>query len=267
VGEIAEVSARGAAVDPKSGHGFSSSKPVYMWDTKTLAVLKKIEVQGNPDGILFDSYNSRVWVFSHATPHATVIDAKDGSIVGTLDLDGAPEQAVTDGKGTIYVDIEDKDNVAVVDAKALKVTAHYALGGNATPAGLALDAKNKVLFVYCRKPAVAVIMKAEDGKILATLPTGASVDGGVFNPTSMEALSTHGDGTLTVIKEASPTSFSVLQNLTTMPGAKTITLDPKTNKVFTMAAEYGPAPTPPPTGRPARGPMLPDSFTILAIGK
>src|SRR5260370_28116982 len=108
VGEIPKASARGAAVDPKSNHGFGSSKPVVMWDTKTLATIKTIDVQGNPDGILFDPFNQRVWVFSHSAPNATVIDAKDGSIVGTIDLGGAPEQAATDGKGHIYVDIEDK---------------------------------------------------------------------------------------------------------------------------------------------------------------
>src|ERR1700730_7594815 len=118
VGEIPNVNAHGAAVDPKSGHGFGSSKPVAMWDTKTLAPIKTIEVQGGPDGILFDPFNQRVWVFSHGAPNATIIDAKDGSVVGTLDLGGAPEQAATDGKGHLYVDIEDKDKVAVVDAKA-----------------------------------------------------------------------------------------------------------------------------------------------------
>ena len=117
LGEIPKASARGAAVDPKSNHGFGSSKPVVMWDTKTLATIKTIDVQGNPDGILFDPFNQRVWVFSHSQPNATVIDAKDGSIVGTLDLGGAPEQAVTDGKGHLYVDLEDKDKIAAVDAK------------------------------------------------------------------------------------------------------------------------------------------------------
>src|SRR5262249_56649412 len=100
------------------GHAFSSSKPVAMWDAKTLAVLKTIDVQGNPDGILFDPFNERVWVFSHSAPNATIIDAKDGSVVGTLDLGGAPEQAVTDGNGHIYVAIEDQDDVAVVHSKA-----------------------------------------------------------------------------------------------------------------------------------------------------
>ncbi|MFI4988497.1 MAG: YncE family protein, partial [Alphaproteobacteria bacterium] len=111
VGEIATANARGAAVDPKSHHGFGSSKPVIMWDTKTLQTIKTIDVQGKPDGILFDPFNERVYVFSHAAPNATVIDAKDGSVVGTIDLGGAPEQAVTDGKGHVYVDLEDKDQI------------------------------------------------------------------------------------------------------------------------------------------------------------
>src|ERR1022692_2832490 len=154
VGEIAKASAHGVAVDPKSKHGFSSSKPLVMWDTKTLATIKTIEVQGNPDGILFDPFNQRVWVLSHSQPNATVIDAKDGSIVGTLDLGGAPEQAVTDGKGHLYIDLEDKDKIAAVDAKTLKVTAQYDLAGKGGgPGGLAFDVKNHILFATCHDPA------------------------------------------------------------------------------------------------------------------
>jgi len=104
-GEIPNTRGNGAAVDPKSGHGFASSKPVAMWDTRTLALIKTIDVQGNPDGILFDAFNDRVYVFSHAAPHTTVIDAKDGSVLGTIDLGGAPEQAVADGNGRVYVDV------------------------------------------------------------------------------------------------------------------------------------------------------------------
>src|ERR1700681_1551266 len=147
VGEIPGVSAHGAAVDPKANHGFATSKPVVMWDTKTLATIKTIDVQGGPDGILFDPFNSRVYVFSHRAPNATVINSADGSVVGTIDLGGAPEQAVTDGKGHIYVDIEDKDNIAVVDAKTMSVTNHYDLAGKGgTCAGLAIDVKNDILF-------------------------------------------------------------------------------------------------------------------------
>jgi DNA-binding beta-propeller fold protein YncE len=276
VGEIPNTRGNGAAVDPRSGHGFASSKPVAMWDTKTLALIKTIDVQGNPDGILFDSFNDRVYVFSHAVPHTTVIDSKDGSVLGTIDLGGAPEQAVSDGKGHVYVDVSDKANVAVIDAKTMTATAHYDLGGKGEGlAGLALDARNHVLFVACRLPApgVMVMLNADDGKILSTLPLAGSSDGAVFNPTTMEAFSSTGqlDGTLTIIKELSPTRFEVEQNLPTMSGAKTLTFDDKTNHILLIGAEYvtpaAPA-TPPPAG--GRGPgrtMVPDSFSIVVVGK
>lgn len=275
VGEIPKASARGAAVDPKSKHGFGSSKPVVMWDTKTLATIKTIDVQGNPDGILFDPFNERVWVFSHSQPNATVIDAKDGSIVGTLDLGGAPEQAVTDGKGHLYVDLEDKDKIAAVDAKTLKVTGQYDLAGKGGgPGGLAFDVKNHILFATCHNPATMVVLKSDDGKILDALPIGSGTDGATFNPKTMEAFSSNGDGTLSIIKENSPTSFVVEQNLKTMTRAKTLTLDSKSNHVLLIAAEYGPPPAAPadapqkaPKKGGGRGPMLPDSFSILVVGK
>jgi DNA-binding beta-propeller fold protein YncE len=275
-GEIANTRGNGAAVDPKSGHGFASSKPVAMWDTKTLALIKTIDVAGNPDGILFDAFNDRVYVFSHAAPHVTVIDSKEGAVLGTIDLGGAPEQAVTDGKGRIFVDVSDKGNVAVIDAKTMAVTAHYDLGGKGEGlAGLALDSRNHVLFVAARLPApgVMVILNADDGKIITTLPLAGSSDGAVFNPATGEAFSSsgQGDGTLTIVKEESPTSFVVEQNLKTMSGAKTLTLDSKTNHVLLIGAEYVAAPppaTPPPAG--GRGPartMVPDSFSIVVVGK
>jgi len=269
VGEIPNTNAHGAAVDAKAGHGFGSSKPVAMWDTKTLAPIKTIDVQGGPDGILFDPFNQRVWVFSHSAPNATIIDAKDGSVVGTMDLGGAPEQGASDGKGHLYVDIEDKDKVAVVDAKTLKVTATYELGGKGgTPAGLALDEKNHILFVACRNPATMVMLNAEDGKILDALPIGAGTDGAVFNPKTNEAFSSQGDGTLTIIKENSKTSFSVEQTVQTPPRAKTLTLDSKTGHILLITAEFTPPPTPAPAGgRGGRGQMVPDSFMLVEVGK
>ncbi len=270
-GEVPGVNGHGAVVDPKTNHGFVTSKPIVMFDSKTLAVIKTIDVQGNPDGILFDPYNERVYDLSHSAPNATVIDAKDGSIVGTIDLGGAPEQAVTDGKGHLYVDIEDKGNIAVVDAKTLAVTAHYDVSGKAgTCAGLAIDAKNRVLFVACREPHVMVILNADDGNIITTLPLAGVTDGAVFNPATMEAFSSHAEGTLTVIKENSPTSFEVEQNLITMPSAKTLTLDTKTNHILSIAAMFDPPVTGTPplsNGRVARGPMVAGSFSILVVGK
>jgi DNA-binding beta-propeller fold protein YncE len=262
-GEIPMTNARGAAVDAKSHHGFASSSPVAMWDTKTMSLIKTIPVDGRPDGILADPYNHHVYIFSHSAPNATVIDAEDGKVLGTIDLGGAPEQAAADGKGRLYVDLEDKDGVAVVDAKTMKVAATYSLngkgGGNA---GLALDAKNGVLFVACRTPQVMVMLDAKDGKYLADLPIGRGCDGAVFNPKTMECFSSQGDGTLTVIKESSPTHFSVEQNVKTMPSAKTLTLDSKTGRILLIAAEFG---APPAGGR--RGQLVPGSFSIVAVGK
>jgi DNA-binding beta-propeller fold protein YncE len=268
-GEIPTVNAHGVTVDPKSGHGFSSSRPVVMFDTKTLNVIKTIDVQGNPDGIMFDPFNERVWILSHSAPNATVIDGKDGSIVGTVDLGGAPEQAQSDGNGRLFVDVEDKDTVAVVDTRTLKVTGTHDLSSKAkTPAGLALDAKNHVLFAACRNAPTLVILNAENGNILTSLPIGTGVDGAGFNAQTMEAFSSQGDGTLTIVKENGPTSFVVEQTLQTMPGARTMTIDAKTNRVILIAAEFGPPPNPPPAGgRAGRGPMVPDSFTIIAVGK
>ena len=270
-GSIPDAKAGGAAIDPKSHHGFSTTRPITMWDSITLQVIKTIDVDGRPDGIMFDPYNARVWVLSHMPPYATVIDAKEGTVVGTLDLGGQPEQAVSDGKGTIYVNITDKATIAVVDAKNMKVTAHYDIGSKvADGTGLSLDAKNRVLFSYYRQPPTAVVVNAENGNILATFPTGVDVDTVAFNPNTMEAISAERGGSMTFIKENSPTSFAVEQTLQTMPGAKTLVLDTKTNHLLTMSAEFAPAPANAPAGpggRAARGPMVPGSFSVLMVGK
>jgi DNA-binding beta-propeller fold protein YncE len=278
VGQIAETKGvHGVAVDPTSHHGFSSSNPVVMFDTQTLATIKTIAVEGNPDGILFEPATDQILILSHRAPNVTVIAATDGKIVGTIDLGGAPEQAASDGEGHVYIDLEDKDNVAVVDIKAMKVTAHYDLAGKGGgPAGLALDARNHVLFAFCRRPQTAVILNADDGKILATLSIGSGVDAAEFNPDTMEAFSSQRDGTLTVIKENSPTSFAVEQTVQTKPGAKTSTLDTKTGNIYLITAEMAPPTSQQaaggtqrggPGGRGGRGRMIPDSFTILVVGK
>jgi hypothetical protein len=269
VGELANTNARGAAVSSKSGHGFGSSRPVAMWDSKTLMPLKTIEVQGGPDGILHDAFNDRIYILSHIAPNATVINAADGAVLGTIDLGGQPEQGASDGKGHLYIDLEDKNQIAVVDAKTMMVTAHYDLAGKGgTCAGLAMDVKNNILFATCRNPQAMVILNAGDGSIITTLPIGTGTDGAVFNPGTMEAFSSQGDGTLTIVKENSPTSFAVEQTLQTMTGGKTLTFDSKTGHVLVIAAEYAaPATPPPPGGRGGRGQMVADSFSILVIGK
>ena len=283
VGDIPGTSGHGGAVDTVTGHGFATSKPVTMFDGKTFAILKKIDVRGIPDGYLNDAYNHRFYVLSHSAPNITVLDDKDGSILGTIDIGGAPEQAATDGHGRIYVDIEDKSAIAVIDADAMKMVGKYDVsskGGGC--AGLALDAKNHILFAACRDNKNMVILSATDGHIITDLPIGVGCDGATFNPTTMEVFTSQGDGTLTVIKENSPTDFAVEQTVATPPRAKTITLDTKTGNLLLITAEYGPMPaaTPAqavPTGAPGsampafmrgpRAPMIPHSFQILVVGK
>ena len=281
-GEISGVGGNGTAVDPKSGHGFTSDHPkVSMFDTKTLTLIKSIDVgAARPDGIYFDSFNQRVYVFSHPTKDATVIDTKDGTVLGTIDLGGVPEQGVGDGKGMLYVVMQDAvGSVTAVDVKTMKATAHYSFVDKGGCNGLALDAKNQILFAACGRsgnpptqPAqpTMVVLSATDGKILANLPLAGGSDGAVFNPSTMEAFSTQGNGTMTIVKENSPTSFEVEQNLQTMNGARTVTFDSKTGHLFTMSQERGPAPATPPPGGGGRGPMgsiVSGSFTILMVGR
>ena len=196
-GQITGVGGNGAAVDPKSGHGFTSDHPkVSMFDTKTMTLIKSIDVgTAVPDGIYFDSFNQRVYVFSHPTKDATVIDATDGTVLGTIDLGGVPEQGVADGKGMLYVVMQDAiGSVTAVDVKTMKAVAHYSFVDKGGCNGLALDAKNQVLFAACGRsgnppvqPAqpMMVIMSATDGKILTSLPLAGSSDGAVFNPATM----------------------------------------------------------------------------------
>ena len=278
--EIAGIGGNGTAVDPKSGHGFTSDHPkVSMFDTKTMKLIKSIDVgAARPDGILFDAFNQRVYVFSHPTKDATVIDANEGTVLGTIDLGGVPEQGVADGKGMLYVVMQDAvGSVTAVDVKTMKATGHYSFIDKGGCNGLALDVKNQVLFAACGRsgnppaqPAqpMMVILSARDGKILTSLPLAGGSDGAVFNAATMEAFSTHGNGTMTIVKENSPTSFEVEQNLQTMNGARTVTLDSKTGHLFTMSQERGPAPpSPPGGGRRPQGAAVPGSFTILMIGK
>lgn len=268
-GEIPEAAANGAVIDPKSGHGFASSKPVVMWDAKTLKTIKTIDVEGRPDAILFDPFTERVFIFSHVAPSATVINAVDGSVLGTIDLGGEPEQAASDGKGRVYVDVRDKNDIAVIDAKKLAVVARYTVapqGGRCS--GLAMDVKNQVLFAGCRAPQMMVILSTVDGKILDALPIGSTADSAVFNPKTREAYSAQIDGTLTIIKENSPTNFAVEQTVQTKDSAKQMVWDSKTNRILLLAADFMPPTGPPRAGVAGYGgKMVPDSFSVLVVTK
>jgi len=279
-GEVTGVGGNGAVINPKNGMGFSSDHPQpSMFDTKTMKLVKHIDVgPAQPDGILFDAFNERVYIFSHPTKDATVIDAKDGTVLGKVDLGGVPEEGVADGKGMVYVVMQDAvGSVTAFDAKTMQVTGHFSFVDKGGCNGLAMDTKNGILFAACGRsgnppttPAqpMMVILSAKDGKILTSLPLAGSSDGAWFNPEGMEAVSTQGNGTMTFVKETSPTTFEVEQNLQTMNGARTIAFDSKTSHFFTMAQERGPAPPPPAGGgRGQQGVVVPGSFTILMVGK
>jgi hypothetical protein len=274
-----------------------------MFDVKTMKLIKTIEVPAgfSADGIYCDTFNDRVYIGSHPTKTLMVVDAKDGTVIGNVDLGGIPEQTIADGKGTVYQVLQDRPGgVAVIDGKTLKLTATYPFGDNGGCNGLALDVKNQILFAACsavgaapargtpgqpapaaptpdpnaRPPQTFVILSAKDGKILARLPLAGSSDGAAFNPATREAFSTQGNGTMTIVKEKSPASFEVEENLKTWPfnGGRTIAFDGKTGHLFAMASEPNPPPPAPPAGTtPAAGGRggggnIPGSFTIIMVG-
>jgi hypothetical protein len=294
-GVIPGVGGNGATVCPKTGHGFTSDHPQpSMFDVATMKLIKTIEVPAgfSADGIYCDTSNDRVYIGSHPTKTLLVVDAKDGAVLANIDLGGVPEQTVADGKGVVYQVLQDRPGgVAVIDAQTTKVTKTYPLGDHGGCNGLALDRKNQILFAACsvvgppgtppstdpsaKAPQTFVILSAKDGKILERLPLAGGSDGAAFNSETMEAFSTQGNGTMTIVKETSPTGFEVEQDLKTWPsnGARTIALDEKTGRLFAMASETVPPPpppagAPPPTGRGAgRGVAVPGSFTIIVVGK
>ncbi len=251
-GTLANASGHGVAIDPENHTGLVAGNPATFFNTKTLEAIKTIPAPG-ADGYIWDPATKHFFILSHRAPNLLVIDSKDGSVVGKVDAIGpdganaAVEQGATDGEGHLYFDVANAHHIAVVDAKTLKVTGHFDLGDKGKgPAGLALDTKNKILFAMCRGERggsgtpTCVVLSAVDGKILATLPLAGSSDGACFNPTTMEAFSSHGNGTLSVIKEKSPTEFVVEETVKTKAGAKTCTLDAKTGRVIVITREPAP---------------------------
>jgi glutamine cyclotransferase len=284
IGSITNVGGHGVAIDTATHHGFSSAAKIAMFDTETMQKLKDIDVQGRPDGILREPFTGKIFIFSHESPSITMIDPKDGTVAGTIDVGGNVEQAQGDGEGKLYVDVEDEKKIAVVDLKTMKVITKYDLGDNAgEPGGLGLDAKNHILFAMCANPNVCVVVNADDGKVLTTLPIGNGSDGGGFNPNTMEAFSSQRDGTLTIIKESSPTSFAVEQTVTTKQGCKTCSLDTKNDRIVLICTERAPqtglaaatlVPAPGTTNAPAggqrrggRGGGGPGNLDVLWVGR
>jgi len=256
--------AHGVAVVSSVGHGFATSgkdNQVIVFDLKTFETVAKVETAKKPDGIFYDATTNQVFVCANGGKAFSVIDPATNKVTGTIDLGGAPEQPVSDGAGKVYVVLEDTSEVAVVDAKALKVLTKYPIAPADGPHGLAMDLKMRRLFVGDGNK-TAVVMDADSGKVLAHFDIGAGCDFAGFDPASGDAFFPARDGTLTVIHEQDAATFSKLQTVTTAPGAKTLALDPSTHLVYLPTAKFGKA-----AEGERRPQALADSFFIMVVGK
>jgi DNA-binding beta-propeller fold protein YncE len=244
VGEIPNTpGVHGVAIAPELGRGFTSNgraASVTIFDLRTLATLGTVAVPAeNPDVIVYDSATRRVFTFNGRSHNATAIDAAAGSVIGTVPLGGKPEFAVADGAGRIFVNLEDRSEMSVIDPAALTVVSTWSLPGCEGPTGLALDRAHRRLFVGCGN-ARLVVVNADSGTVVATLPIGTGVDGTAFDPETQLAFSANGEGTMTVIAEETPDHYRAVANVATQRGARTLALDGRTHRVFTVTAGLTP---------------------------
>lgn len=270
VGDIADTpGVHGIALAPELGRGFTSNGregTVSIFDLKTLKTLNKVKVGENPDAILYDSASRRVFTFNGRSQDATALDAEKGTVLGTIILEGKPEFAVSDGKGGVFVNIEDKSQLDALDPERLVVKSRWPLAPCEEPSGLAMDRKNRRLFAGCDNKMMAVV-DADSGKVITTLPIGGGVDATAYDDEAKLAFASCGEGVLTVVREESPDKFSVAENAKTQERARTMALDPKTHQVYLVTAKFGPAPAPTADQPHPRPPVLPDSFVVLVMGK
>ena len=269
IGDIPDTpGVHGIALAQDLGKGFTSNgrdNTVTVFDLKTLKETARIKIEGeNPDAILYDASSKRVFTFNGRSKNATVIDADKGTVVGNIPLDGKPEFGVADGKGMVFVNIEDKSEVTSIDAKKATVVKSWPLAPCEEPSGLAMDLKNRRLFSGCHNKMMAVT-DADTGKVVATPAIGQGVDANAFDADRQLAFSSNGDGTLTVVHEDSPDKFSVLENADTQRSARTMALDTTNHDIYLVAAEFEEAP-PAKEGERPRRTMKPGTFTLLVVG-
>jgi DNA-binding beta-propeller fold protein YncE len=271
VGDIPDTpGVHGIALANDLGRGFTSNGregTVSVFDLKTLKPISKVQSVGeNPDAILFDPATKRIFTFNGRSHNSTAIDAASGNIVGKIELGGKPEFGVSAGEGELFVNLEDKSELLALDSKELKVKSRWPLAPCESPSGLAIDKKNRRLFVGCDNKMMAVV-NADTGKVITTLPIGDGVDADRFDPDNKLAFASCGEGVLTVVKEESPEKFSVLKNVKTERGARTMALDPKTHKIYVVTAKFGPPPAATAEQPHPRPSILPDTFEVLVVGK
>ncbi len=270
VGEIPNTNGiHGVAIAEKLGRGFTSNgrdNSVIIFDLKTLQAISTVKVDKNPDCIIFDSATNRVFAFNRGASNVTVIEAASGKVAGTIDLGGHPEFAQSDGKGMVFVNLDDKSEVVPIDARKLTAKTHWSVAPGEDPSGMAIDRKTHRLFIVCGNQKMVVI-NYDNGQVVANLPIGDGTDAAGFDPETKLAFSSNGAGTLTVVREDSKDKFSVLENVATQRGARTMALDTKTHKIYLATAQFGETPAPTTANPRPRPPMLPNSFVILVFGK
>jgi len=266
LGEVTGImGAHGTALAPATGHGFATSgqdQSVVMFDLKTFKPLSRIPAAEDADAIIFDGASNRVFTFNGDAHSSTVIDPKEGKLITNVALGGKPEYGASAGDGKVYANLTDTHEVVEIDAKSATVSRRWSTAPCMNPVAMAIDTAHHRLFSGCRSGVMAV-SDYQAGKIITTLPIGMGVDGAGYDPVSGDAFAANVDGTLTVIHQDGPDQYHVMQSLQTAPAARNMGLDPTTHQVFLVSAKFGPVA---PGGR-GRGPVLPDTFTLMVVEK
>lgn len=238
IGKIADTpGVHGIAIAPESGRGFTSNgkaSSVTIFDLKSLATIGQVPTGKKPDAIVYDPATQRVFAMNGAGNSSTVIEVASGKVVGTIDLGGGPEFATADGAGSVYVNLEDESLTLRIDSRSLTVKDRWPLSPCQNPSSMAIDRRNRRLFIGCRSRVMAVV-NAETGKVVATFPIGDHVDATAFDPTTALIFNSTGDGNVYIFHEDSPDHYSQFEKISTRPGSKTMALDPKTHHFFVPA--------------------------------
>jgi YVTN family beta-propeller protein len=265
-GDIPNTSGvHGIAIAEELNRGFTSNgraNTSTIFDLKTLKAIGEVKTGTNPDSILYDPASKKVFTFNGRSNDTTVFDAATGEVAKTIKLGGKPEFCAANGKGKVYVNIENTSEVVEIDSQKLEVTKRFSLKPGEGPSGMGFDAEHQRIFSGCNNK-MMTILNAESGKVISTVAIGQGVDGNGFDPATGLAFSSNGDGTLTVVKESSPGNFEVAETVKTERGARTMTIDPKTHNIYLPTAQFPPTPE----GSRQRPAPIKDSFVILVVGK
>src|SRR3984957_14393211 len=260
----------GVAIATEFNRGFISDGAqgkVIIFDLKTLKVTGEAKADKDADCVIYDPFTKRVFVMDGDPHNSTVIDAKSGSVVGTIELGGGPEFAVADGKGTVYVNLEDKSEVVAVDSSTLKIKSRWTAAPAGAPTALAMDVEHHRLFSAGRKPQMLVVLDSDSGKIIQSFPISGGVDAAAYEPETGLVFTSTREGVVHVFHEDSPDKYSEVETIKTEIGAKTMGLDIKTHNLFLDTADFAPAPSPTAQNPHPRGTAIPGTFHVLVYGR